>query len=270
MPIDGQALGLSIIFLRWGWELFIPQPNLLPLEGFDFCTFHPFLPELGVCNLDFGSIPASMSQFIPLFPLNLVVYPGETLRLHIFEPRYRQLTHECIEENKGFGIPLVKDKQVSDIATEVKITKLDKTYASGEMDIITVGVRKFSILKFMRVAPGKLYPGGEISWLDDDMRGPMDSKEKVWSLVEELHQTLGIHRKVPPSAEDIRAYEVARDIGFSDEQKYDILSLNSEAERLTYIEEHLREIIPVVRQTERLKALAKLNGHFKNIIPPDF
>ncbi|MEO0474160.1 MAG: LON peptidase substrate-binding domain-containing protein, partial [Bacteroidota bacterium] len=69
-----------------------------------------------------------MYEFLPLFPLSLVVFPGENLRLHIFEPRYKQLIEECSAENTNFGIPTVLDRKVGNIATEVELVSVDKTY----------------------------------------------------------------------------------------------------------------------------------------------
>lgn len=53
-----------------------------------------------------------MTNFIPIFPLGVVVYPDEQLNLHIFEPRYKQLIRDCIAENKPFGIPAVIEKKM--------------------------------------------------------------------------------------------------------------------------------------------------------------
>ena len=52
-----------------------------------------------------------MEKTISLFPLNLIVYPGEDLNLHVFEPRYRELINECLEEETTLGIPaFIKNK----------------------------------------------------------------------------------------------------------------------------------------------------------------
>src|SRR6266576_3115219 len=53
-----------------------------------------------------------MTNFIPIFPLGIVVYPGEDLNLHIFEPRYKQLINECHAGKKPFGIPTVIENKV--------------------------------------------------------------------------------------------------------------------------------------------------------------
>ena len=76
-----------------------------------------------------------MTNFIPIFPLSIVVYPGENLNLHIFEPRYKQLINECHTEGKSFGIPTVINNKLNDIGTLVKITEIVNTHETGEMDI---------------------------------------------------------------------------------------------------------------------------------------
>ncbi len=60
-----------------------------------------------------------MTNFIPIFPLNVVLYPGEILNLHIFEPRYKELVKECSGNNKSFGIPAVINGQVAEFGTLV-------------------------------------------------------------------------------------------------------------------------------------------------------
>jgi len=67
-----------------------------------------------------------MTNFIPIFPLNIVVYPGENLNLHIFEPRYKQLINECHVAKKPFGIPTVIDNKVQEFGSMVEITELPK------------------------------------------------------------------------------------------------------------------------------------------------
>jgi hypothetical protein len=57
-----------------------------------------------------------MTNFIPIFPLNVVLYPGETLNLHIFEPRYKELVKECFGNTKPFGIPAVINGHVAEFA----------------------------------------------------------------------------------------------------------------------------------------------------------
>ena len=78
-----------------------------------------------------------MTNFIPLFPLNIVVYPGEHLNLHIFEPRYKQLIMECHVAKKQFGIPAVIENKMQEYGSVVEIIEVSKIYDNGEMDIKT-------------------------------------------------------------------------------------------------------------------------------------
>lgn len=84
-----------------------------------------------------------MTNFIPIFPLSIVVYPGEDLNLHIFEPRYKQLVSECIESKKPFGIPAVINNKMNELGTLVEIIDVSKTYENGELDIKTRGKKFF-------------------------------------------------------------------------------------------------------------------------------
>jgi hypothetical protein len=59
-------------------------------------------------------------------------------------------------------------------------------------------------------------------------------------------------------------------VGLNLRQEVELLGLHSETERLQFIREHIEHILPVVVETERLKARARLNGHFKNLVPPEF
>ena len=88
-----------------------------------------------------------MTNFIPIFPLGIVVYPGEKLNLHIFEPRYKQLIDECHKQKKPFGIPTVIDNKLQDYGSLVNITEITKVYDNDEMDIKTMGDKVFRILE---------------------------------------------------------------------------------------------------------------------------
>ncbi|HET9823746.1 MAG TPA: LON peptidase substrate-binding domain-containing protein, partial [Chitinophagaceae bacterium] len=67
-----------------------------------------------------------MTNFIPIFPLSIVVYPGEDLNLHVFEPRYKQLINECNAQKKQFGIPTVLDKRLQDYGSLVELVEISK------------------------------------------------------------------------------------------------------------------------------------------------
>lgn len=211
-----------------------------------------------------------MAQLLPLFPLSLIVFPGEELRLHIFEPRYRELIQECIDTQITFGIPAVMENDMANIATEVELVAVEKRYTEGRMDITTRGIRRARILEYFPQVPGKLYPGGDIQWLETGVDSNTTLQQQVFTLLQELHDALGITKKFTDTPEGITSFLIGHHIGLNIKQEYALLALDKEMDRLQFIVEHLQTILPVVMETERLKAKAKLNGHYKNMIPPDF
>lgn len=94
-----------------------------------------------------------MTNFIPVFPLGIVVFPGEELNLHIFEPRYKQLIKDCFDSSRPLGIPAVMLDKVTEMGTLVQIKEISNTYDDGKMDIKTVGLEVFKILELIKSYP---------------------------------------------------------------------------------------------------------------------
>ena len=88
-----------------------------------------------------------MKDFLPLFPLKLVAFPGERLNLHIFEPRYKQLFRECHENQVTFGIPAFINNKIAEFGTELKLDKIEKSYEDGSLDVRTLGIGIFKSIK---------------------------------------------------------------------------------------------------------------------------
>lgn len=211
-----------------------------------------------------------MSRLLPLFPLNLVVFPGEKLNLHIFEPRYRQLVRDCIEQELTFGIPPYLDNAMGEIGTEVRILSVEKSYANGELDIRTRGVGVFRLRQFYHQATDKLYAAGQVDDIAQDDEADPLLRDAITAQVRQLYEALGLRKLLLELAPDYRIYDIAHHVGFSTEQEYQLLATTSELERQEIVREHLENILPVVLETERLKERARLNGHFKNLTPPSF
>jgi Lon protease-like protein len=206
-----------------------------------------------------------MTNFIPIFPLNIIVYPGEKLNLHIFEPRYRQLINECIEAKKPFGIPAVIGNKLQEYGTLLEITELSKTYESGEMDIKTKGIQVFRILELIKEIPDKLYSGAIVTYPDNYDNGSPGLMQKVMANIRELHQLLKVDKSFGKEDAELKAYEVAHHVGLSPEEEYELLMLMDELHRQEYLKRHLLKAIPMAQGMEQLKDKVKLNGHFKNL-----
>lgn len=211
-----------------------------------------------------------MARLLPLFPLNLVVFPGEKLNLHIFEPRYRELVHDCLKENLTFGIPPHLGSEVQELGTEMRLLDVEKVYPNGEMDIRTQALGLFRVREFYRQAPGKLYAAGKVEDLVDDPEPDAFLKKRITAYIKQLYHALGLHQMFLDLPSAYRTYDIGHHVGFNTEQEYQLLCATSEHERQEMLLEHLEQIVPIVMETERLKERVKLNGHFKNLTPPNF
>lgn len=210
-----------------------------------------------------------MTDFLPLFPLKLVVFPGEHLNLHIFEPRYKQLIRECEQNEITFGIPAFIENKIMTFGTEIRLKEISKRYPNGEMDIKTQGIGIFKIHELYSQAPQKLYSGADITRLNDTSEGDAKLNEDIFKQVKVLFELLKVAKKAPINSTDFITYELAHHVGFSLEQEYQFLCIETEKKRQDFMLKHITKMIPIVEQMERLRQRANMNGHFKNVIPPE-
>ena len=206
-----------------------------------------------------------MTNFIPIFPLGIVVYPGENVNLHIFEPRYKQLVKECHDNKKPFGIPAVLDNKLQENGTLVNVVELSKMYENGEMDIKTKGEKVFRMLEIIKEVPDKLYSGAIVNYPDNKEQGDIELMRRVMKGIRELHKLLNVSKDFKKSDEELNTYEVAHHIGLTLQEEYELLGLMNELQRQEYIKRHLTKVLPMVAEMEGLKEKIKLNGHFQNL-----
>ncbi|WP_420154538.1 LON peptidase substrate-binding domain-containing protein [Siphonobacter sp.] len=205
--------------------------------------------------------------FLPLFPLNLVAFPGEKLNLHIFEPRYIQLITECLEANTSFGIPVYMPNQRIDFGTSLRVLEVSQRYDDGRMDIRTEGLQIFRLLSFINPVERKLYAGGQVAYQEHQsstelLPGLLDHLKK-------LYQHLQTNVDFNERSENF-SYQIAHKIGLSLEEEYELLQIPKELERQRFISRHLNRIMPVIQELEKTKERIRLNGHFRNFDPLNF
>ena len=198
----------------------------------------------------------------------MVIFPGEKVNLHIFEPRYKQLVRECEENGATFGVPAFINDRIMDTGTELRLLSVEKRHEGGELDIKTLGIGTFRISEFYSVAPQKLYAGADIVRIEEDDARDVLLNDKILIELHELFRILNIDKELPSQAADFVTRDIAHHVGFSIDQEYEFLCLGSELDRQQYITAHLERLIPVVKEMERLRMKVQLNGHFKNVLPP--
>ena len=211
-----------------------------------------------------------MTNFIPVFPLNIVVFPGEKLNLHIFESRYKQLVNDCFAENKPFGIVTSTNNKTNDFGSLLDIKEIVKVYEDGKMDISTYGSRIFVVLEIVKLLPNKLYGGAIVNYPDNAEYVNPKLMTKILQDVRYLHKLLTVSKDFKKADEALSSYDIAHHIGLSVNEEYELLELMHENQRLEYIKRHLTKTINIIVGTENLKDKIKLNGHFRELSGFDF
>lgn len=160
---------------------------------------------------------------IPLFPLGIVVLPGETRFLHVFEQRYKNLFEDIEKSNGTFGIPFIRSGSIDGTGSFVKIEKVLARYPNGELDIAVKGVDIFNTVEYNDEHPERLYPYGNLERLHRDGIVPSRSLVDAFLKYNKLVLKLDLEKLPKPGF-----YLIANSIGLSDLEKYDLVIRGSE------------------------------------------
>ncbi len=196
---------------------------------------------------------------IPLFPLNVVLFPGMVLPLHIFEPRYRQMIADCQRQELEFGVVLAQPESIFlreepyAVGTMAEIRDLDRL-EDGRLNIIAMGTRRFRILSQHRKKP---YLTGLVE-LYEDVSEPLEdllfSDKQARSLFADYIELLlkaanekDVKTDLPADPEDL-SYFIAYFLDLEMEQQQRFLELNSTMQRLKEEIAILRREVPFMRQ----------------------
>lgn len=202
---------------------------------------------------------------IPLFPLEVVLFPGTPLPLHIFEPRYKEMIRMCLEQRRDFGVVLAREKAIASVGCTAKIQRVVRTYPDGRMDILTTGQTVFVI---RHVAEEKSYQEADVEFLPaDDLDVPPVGQEVLVELFQECCVTLtGNAPEVPhfdaeTGSGPLLAFALAAELPLELEFKQELLETPSEFARQKNLLAHLREWLPQLQRQQRLRKKAGGNGH---------
>lgn len=207
-----------------------------------------------------------MAMFLPFFPLKLVVFPGEELNLHIFEPRYRELIKDMESEEINMGICTYID-QLTGFGTEMSLDQIIKRYPDGRLDIKTKGLRSFRIKTFLNPTPGKLYAGGEMEYLDTTYTIDLVLQKKYIFYLTEVMRHFGYLEPINPES---TSFSFAHKVGLSLQEELTLLTILDETARVSFLLEHFMKIISILKVTEKAKEKIKQNGHVKHLDPLNF
>ena len=205
---------------------------------------------------------------LPLFPLEVVLFPGDILPLHIFEERYKLMISECLAKGEPapaegeFGIVWAEGEQLRTVGCTAAVVQVLRRYDDGRLDIVTAGRRRFEILFTNQ---DRAYLRGAVTFFEDD--DPRQATEaeiaRARGLLSQVLRRLKLED--PPPAGDIRSrsFAIAAHLPLGLEFKQQILAMRSERERLHRVCEAMEKLIPALDFREKARTKSSGNGHVK-------
>jgi len=196
---------------------------------------------------------------LPLFPLQVVLFPRTSLSLHIFEERYKEMIGECLVSGHSFGVVLAQGQGILRIGCTATIEKVLQRYDDGRLDILTMGRRRFEISE---VDTERSFLRASVSFFDDDETGPVAEAElqRVVKVHKELRALMESDSPDPDIDDPQPSFQFAQispDLGF----RQTLLAMRSEPDRLGRVADHLAHLIDRQRVQAHVKKTARGNGH---------
>ena len=203
-----------------------------------------------------------LNERFPLFPLGLVLLPGEVVPLHIFEERYKLMIGECIDEDTEFGIVWLSDDGLKEVGCSARVTKVLERFEDGRMNVLVEGTAPFRLLRRIDDLP---YPAGDVEPLADDEQREGDAAaiESARKRYADLVAEVTDERPEPEALAELDAYGMAATLDVALEAKQMLLELRSERGRLEQLEALFAEALGRIRHAERAAERAQGNGSLK-------
>ena len=177
----------------------------------------------------------------PLFPLGLIVMPGEIQPLHIYEPRYKQLIRDIQASDGMFGIPFMTNDRICHFGSCVSLHKVLAVSPTGEMDILVKGESIISIETAEDNLDGKLYGGGTIKVLNEFNVAPSD---ELMTVFKDYQSQLARINKMDGGQEttviEPKILDIAGQLPLENDEKYSLLKLSCTSKREEFLISKLR------------------------------
>ena len=204
---------------------------------------------------------------IPLFPLQIVVFPGQTVPLYVFEPRYRQMFAEVraaeeLGEVVQVGVILGQDSETqASVGCTVELRQVVTEYGDGRLEIVTEGARRFRIDSIVEV---KSYVEARVEYVEDEEE-PIDPRlteraltefKRLVKLAQEETGTMTV--ELTPTT----TWQLAEAVVMDLEQRQQLLEMTSENERLQALCDYFGQLSLVVEQHRQTRQQGSSNGYF--------
>lgn len=200
-----------------------------------------------------------LDSLLALFPLEVVLFPGTPLPLHIFEPRYKEMIGECLEQKRQFGVIRAQESNLADVGCTAEILAVTKTYDDGRMDIVAEGRDRFELLE---VNQERAFLRASVLLVQDEPERPSAAdRSRAIELHRQILTLANAQQDLPESEDAPLSYHLAGSLPLDLDFKQKLLSLRSEARRIQTVIEYFEGILPSLRRTITIRQKAGGNGH---------
>jgi Lon protease-like protein len=206
----------------------------------------------------------ALTSLLPLFPLDVVLFPGTPLPLHIFEPRYKEMIRECIAESKAFGVVRAVDTGIVEVGCTAEIVTVTKEHPDGRLDIITEGRRRFELVQLNQE---RSFLRAEVLFVEDEpaeagsTSTSKDEAARAIQLHAEILKMAGASQDISAADGATLSYYLAGSLPLDLDFKQKLLVMRSEPERIQTLLGYLEMIVPNVKRAARARKSASGNGH---------
>ena len=188
------------------------------------------------------------SKTIKIFPIGLTVLPKDIVPLHIFEERYKILVRNCIDEDDVFGMVFRdRNKNIRQYGCIVKVSSVENQYSDGRLDIIVEGYERFKIISSKKNEQLWI---SNIEIIEEEINKNDDKLfSKVFDKYLQLLILMGKDEFIQQEISKKNSFDLTRNVLLPNKIKQKLISLNSENERLLFIEKILDKYL-VSNQTK--------------------
>jgi Lon protease-like protein len=197
---------------------------------------------------------------IPLFPLEVVLFPDAALPLHIFEERYKEMVGLCLQEKLAFGVVCAQREGLAVVGCTAEIVRVLETYPDGRMDILCRGSNRFEI---ENLDNSRSFLQAEVDFFSDEGQvAPRALREECAGLYFEVLELMGAEKnQIPVDLDKPISFSLAwaspTDLSF----RMELLSSRSDAERTERLIAFYSAMLPKLRRGVQASATAGRNGH---------
>ena len=194
----------------------------------------------------------------PLFPLGIVLLPGEVVPLHIFEERYKEMIGHCLESDSEFGIVWLSDDGLRDIGCAARVTDVVERFEDGRLNILAEGTHPFRLNERIE---DMAWPAGDVELLEDfEPEASAGTAEEARRQYAELVERATGTRPSEEAVGQLTAFGMAATVEHPNEAKQALLELRSEDDRMRMVAELCRTAMKRLEYAEEAAERASTNG----------